>query len=88
MFSEIFMRIFEKYFRGEDALHYPSKTWAFFRIEVILSDTIRQYKTFVSIKSQLIFRRFISVEGGQRAIIFSRIGGIQSEIYSEGLHFR
>ena len=30
----------------------------------------------------------ILVEGGQRAIIFSRIGGIQNDIYSEGLHFR
>ncbi|CAG2061087.1 unnamed protein product [Timema podura] len=29
-----------------------------------------------------------TVEGGQRAIIFSRLGGIQKETYSEGLHFR
>lgn len=29
-----------------------------------------------------------TVEGGHRAIIFSRIGGIQSNIYPEGLHFR
>jgi len=29
-----------------------------------------------------------TVEGGQRAIIFSRIGGVQNEIYTEGLHFR
>ncbi|XP_074593406.1 prohibitin 2 [Brevipalpus obovatus] len=29
-----------------------------------------------------------TVEGGHRAIIFSRIGGIQNEIYPEGLHFR
>ncbi|CAB4001131.1 prohibitin-2 isoform X3 [Paramuricea clavata] len=29
-----------------------------------------------------------TVEGGQRAIIFSRIGGIQNDIYSEGLHVR
>lgn len=29
-----------------------------------------------------------TVEGGHRAIIFSRIGGIQKEIYPEGLHFR
>jgi len=28
------------------------------------------------------------VEGGHRAIIFSRIGGIQQDIYREGLHFR
>ncbi|GAB0100779.1 Prohibitin [Sergentomyia squamirostris] len=29
-----------------------------------------------------------TVEGGHRAIIFSRLGGVQKEIYSEGLHFR
>ncbi|KAK3882821.1 hypothetical protein Pcinc_012825 [Petrolisthes cinctipes] len=29
-----------------------------------------------------------TVEGGHRAIIFSRLGGIQQDIYSEGLHFR
>lgn len=28
------------------------------------------------------------VDGGHRAIIFSRLGGIQRDIYSEGLHFR
>ncbi|KAI8037161.1 hypothetical protein M5D96_009908 [Drosophila gunungcola] len=28
-----------------------------------------------------------TVEGGHRAIIFSRLGGIQSDIYSEGLHY-
>uniref|UniRef100_T1GQY0 Prohibitin n=1 Tax=Megaselia scalaris TaxID=36166 RepID=T1GQY0_MEGSC len=29
-----------------------------------------------------------TVEGGHRAIIFSRLGGIQNETYAEGLHFR
>ena len=29
-----------------------------------------------------------TVDGGHRAIIFSRIGGIQNDIMSEGLHFR
>ena len=29
-----------------------------------------------------------TVEGGHRAIIFSRLGGIQDDIMSEGLHFR
>jgi len=29
-----------------------------------------------------------TVDGGHRAIIFSRVGGIQPDIYSEGLHFR
>lgn len=31
---------------------------------------------------------YLAVEGGHRAIIFSRIGGLQKEIYPEGLHFR
>ena len=29
-----------------------------------------------------------SVEGGHRAIIFARIGGIQDDVMVEGLHFR
>ncbi|XP_065216287.1 prohibitin-2 [Planococcus citri] len=29
-----------------------------------------------------------TVEGGHRAIIFSRIGGIQNDVFTEGLHFR
>lgn len=29
-----------------------------------------------------------TVEGGHRAIIFSRIGGVQPDVYREGLHFR
>ena len=29
-----------------------------------------------------------TVDGGHRAIIFSRLGGIQPDTYSEGLHFR
>jgi len=29
-----------------------------------------------------------TVDGGHRAIIFSRLGGIQNETYAEGLHFR
>lgn len=31
---------------------------------------------------------FYSVEGGHRAIIFNRIGGIQKDIHAEGLHFK
>jgi len=31
---------------------------------------------------------YLIVDGGHRAIIFSRIGGIQDNIYTEGLHFR
>ncbi|PSN29068.1 Prohibitin-2 [Blattella germanica] len=29
-----------------------------------------------------------TVEGGHRAIIFSRLGGVQQEVFAEGLHFR
>ncbi|KAL7637049.1 UNVERIFIED_CONTAM: hypothetical protein RMT77_012807 [Armadillidium vulgare] len=29
-----------------------------------------------------------TVEGGQRAVMFNRIGGTQKDIYAEGLHFR
>ncbi|XP_045124568.1 prohibitin-2-like [Portunus trituberculatus] len=35
-----------------------------------------------------ISQSMYTVDGGHRAIIFSRIGGIQSDIFSEGLHFR
>jgi prohibitin 2 len=31
---------------------------------------------------------YVLVEGGHRAIIFSRLTGVQSDTYSEGLHFR
>lgn len=34
------------------------------------------------------FMVYFVVDGGHRAIIFSRIGGIQDNIYTEGLHFR
>lgn len=35
-----------------------------------------------------LYQSMYTVEGGHRAIIFSRIGGIQPDIYREGLHFR
>lgn len=35
-----------------------------------------------------VSQSFYTVDGGHRAIIFSRIGGIQEAVYSEGLHFR
>jgi len=35
-----------------------------------------------------ISQSMYTVEGGHRAIIFSRLDGIQQEIYPEGLHFR
>ncbi|XP_059474443.1 prohibitin-2 isoform X2 [Neocloeon triangulifer] len=34
--------------------------------------------------SQSVF----TVEGGHRAIIFSRIGGVQNDVFAEGMHFR
>lgn len=36
----------------------------------------------------LTVRFMFSVEGGHRAIIFSRLTGVQDDTYSEGLHFR
>jgi prohibitin 2 len=35
-----------------------------------------------------LFQSMYTVDGGHRAIIFSRIGGIQPDIYREGLHLR
>lgn len=35
-----------------------------------------------------ISQSMYTVEGGHRAIMFNRIGGIQKEIYTEGMHFR
>ncbi len=36
----------------------------------------------------VMFILVLAVDGGHRAIIFSRLGGIQDNIYTEGLHFR
>lgn len=46
------------------------------------------YVYIQQINSCVIYVLLISVEGGHRAIIFSRLTGIQSDVYSEGLHFR
>lgn len=35
-----------------------------------------------------LYQSMYTVEGGHRSIIFSRIGGVQADIYREGLHFR
>jgi len=35
-----------------------------------------------------LFQSMYTVEGGHRAIIFNRIGGIQMDIFKEGLHLR
>ncbi|XP_034650014.1 prohibitin-2 [Drosophila subobscura] len=35
-----------------------------------------------------VSQSFYTVDGGHRAIIFNRIGGIQNDIFSEGLHVR
>lgn len=35
-----------------------------------------------------LYQSMYTVDGGHRAIIFSRIGGIQPDIYREGLHLR
>lgn len=43
---------------------------------------------YFEVRSNLTKNCPILVEGGHRAIIFSRLGGIQPDVYSEGLHFR
>jgi len=35
-----------------------------------------------------VYNSVYTVEGGHRSIIFSRIGGVQPGVYSEGIHFR
>lgn len=35
-----------------------------------------------------ISNSFYTVDGGHRAIIFSRLSGVQNDVYTEGLHFR
>ncbi|CAG0888888.1 unnamed protein product, partial [Darwinula stevensoni] len=35
-----------------------------------------------------VSQSFYTVEGGHRAIIFSRLHGVQNDIFAEGLHFR
>lgn len=37
---------------------------------------------------KILYLYFDLVEGGQRAVMFNRIGGTQQDIYAEGLHFR
>lgn len=43
---------------------------------------------FGGIAAYGISQSMYTVDGGHRAIIFSRIGGIQKDIFTEGLHFR
>ncbi|XP_018561991.1 prohibitin-2 [Anoplophora glabripennis] len=43
---------------------------------------------FGGVAAYSISQSMYTVEGGHRAIIFSRIGGVQKDIYTEGLHFR
>ena len=52
------------------------------RLEAVCS--FRPFRCFF--KNHLFL--IVSVDGGHRAIIFSRLGGIQNDIYAEGLHFR
>lgn len=35
-----------------------------------------------------LYKSMYTVEGGHRSIIFNRIGGVQPDVYREGLHFR
>lgn len=46
------------------------------------------HNQFVETFKYLDTNNFNLVEGGHRSIMFNRIGGVQPEIYTEGLHFR
>jgi len=35
-----------------------------------------------------VSQSFYTVEGGHRAIIFNRLGGVQDDVFTEGLHFK
>ena len=43
---------------------------------------------FVVFLIHVPFVIFILVEGGHRAILFSRLTGVQDDVFAEGLHFR
>ena len=37
----------------------------------------------------VLFTRFVFVvDGGERAVIFNRVRGVQDTVYGEGMHFR
>lgn len=41
------------------------------------------------ILSGIILTRFtFVVDGGERAVIFRKIGGVQTRVYGEGMHFK
>ena len=71
---------------SDPALLRSSPVLVFYTVSLILFSQV----TFL--KKKLYYKTKINlkiVEGGHRAIMFNRIGGIQPEtIYSEGLHFR
>lgn len=54
----------------------------------IIMYLFRVYNCRFKFKFQLDFVFNISVDGGHRSIIFSRIGGVQKQVLAEGLHFR
>lgn len=37
---------------------------------------------------QLFLLIVIPVDGGHRAVIFNRIGGVSDKVFAEGMHFR
>lgn len=36
----------------------------------------------------MLYESMYTVDGGHRAVIFSRLGGMQKDVLAEGLHFR
>lgn len=48
-----------------------------------------QVRVSLRLRNRVLTGNFsFAVDGGHRAIIFSRLGGIQDDVYTEGLHFR
>jgi len=55
------------------------------KLQILMCDEVKIVPVYVAGQWTLCV---YLVEGGHRAIIFSRIGGVQPDIYREGLHFR
>lgn len=55
-------------------------------VSLNLSSPVRGYINLFMTINYVTFSAI--VEGGHRAIMFNRIGGISDDIYTEGLHFR
>lgn len=53
----------------------------------IMNSMIKVGSTFVAFGGLLTFCTFV-VDGGEKALIFNKIGGLKQKVYGEGLHFK